>query len=280
MILFKTAMPLSQRLERARKRGQRIGFVPTMGALHEGHLALLRACKRESDVVVCSIFVNPTQFNNPTDYKLYPNTIENDIQLLLEAGCDVLFLPAKEEIYPDGYKAKHYDLGAIETVLEGAYRPGHFQGVCQAVDCLLDIVTPHQAYFGQKDYQQCMVIKKLLALTNRQTVLLHIIPTERDKNGLALSSRNLRLTPGQCEKAVALYKTLTFSKAHIAQEPVAKVEKESRDFLKSQGFDVDYVAIADAETLQPVQEIENKKVVALIAATIGGVRLIDNLPLN
>jgi pantoate--beta-alanine ligase len=214
MILFKKASPLLQRLDQARKSGQRIGFVPTMGALHEGHLALLQACRKESDIVVCSIFVNPTQFNNPTDYQLYPNTIEKDIRLLVEAGCDVLFLPSKEEMYPAGFQARHYDLGELETILEGMYRPGHFQGVCQAVDRLLQIVKPHQIYFGQKDYQQCMVVKKLLTLTGRENILLKIIPTQRDAKGLALSSRNLRLAPEQREKALALYQTLTFLKAH------------------------------------------------------------------
>jgi pantoate--beta-alanine ligase len=280
MIFFKKAMPLSQRLERVRKDGQRIGFVPTMGALHEGHLALLQACHKASDVVVCSIFVNPTQFNNPTDYKLYPNTITKDIELLVQAGCDLLFLPATEEMYPEGTAAKPYDLGFIETILEGKYRPDHFQGVCQAVDRLLQIVQPHQVFFGQKDYQQCMVVKKLLALTGREEIELNIIPTKRDANGLALSSRNLRLSPEQREKALALYKTLTFSKAHINQKTVAELKSRGMDFLKNNGFDVDYFEIADAETLLPVEAVQNRKVVGLIAATIGGVRLIDNMPLN
>jgi pantoate--beta-alanine ligase len=280
MILFKKAMPLSQRLERVRKSGRRIGFVPTMGALHEGHLALLQACRKASDIVACSIFVNPTQFNNPTDYKLYPNTIENDIERLIQAECHLLFLPSKEEMYPEGAVAKHYDLGFIETILEGKYRPGHFQGVCQAVDRLLEIVQPHQIYFGQKDYQQCMVVKKLLALTGRKDISLNIVPTERDAHGLALSSRNLRLTPEQRKQAVALYKVLTFSKAHIHQKSITELKCWGMDFLKSQGFDVDYFEIADAETLLPADTIQNKKVVGLIAAAIGGVRLIDNMLLN
>jgi len=280
MILFKKAIPLSQWLEAARKREQRIGFVPTMGALHDGHLALLHACREQSDIVVCSIFVNPTQFNNPRDYELYPNTIEKDIALLIQAGCDVLFLPSKEEMYPDHIVAKHYDLGEIETVLEGQYRPGHFQGVCQAVDRLLQIVVPHQVYFGQKDYQQCMVVKKLLALTHREIILLHIIPTQREKSGLAMSSRNLRLTPEQREKAVAIFKTLTFLKTHIAQTPIAELKEQGLDLLQRSGFKVDYVAIADAETLGPVAEVRNQKLVGLIAATLGDVRLIDNLLLN
>ena len=280
MILFKKVKPLSRHLEQLRKQGQQIGFVPTMGALHQGHLTLLDACKQKSDVTVCSIFVNPTQFNNITDYSLYPNTIEKDLELLLQVGCDVLFLPSKEEMYPAGLIAPHYDLGEIETILEGAYRPGHFQGVCQAVDRLLQIVEPAQIFFGQKDYQQCMVVKKLLALTNREEIALNIIPTQREESGLAMSSRNLRLTPEQRSKATALYHTLTFLKAHMAQTPVATLEKKGIGFLKSQGFAVDYVAVADAQTLAPVEDVQNKKVVGLIAASIGSVRLIDNLPLN
>ena len=280
MILFKKAIPLSQHLDTAQKSGQQIGFVPTMGALHEGHLALLQACRAQCDIVVCSIFVNPTQFNNPMDYKLYPNTIDKDLELLAAAGCDVLFLPAKEEMYPDGYVAKHYDLGAIETILEGQYRPGHFQGVCQAVDRLLQIVAPQQVYFGQKDYQQCMVVKRLLTLIHRENIMLNIIPTRREKSGLALSSRNLRLTPEQRQKAVAIYKTLTFLKAHIAQESVANLKTESIAQLLQAGFKVDYVAIADAETLGPVAEVNGRKIVGLVAATLGDVRLIDNMQLN
>jgi pantoate--beta-alanine ligase len=280
MILFKKVLPLMQHLDRVRKSGQQIGFVPTMGALHEGHLALLGESKKQTDVTVCSIFVNPTQFNNPTDYWLYPNTIERDMELLLQTGCDVLFLPAKEEMYPAHYAAKHYELGEIETLWEGKYRPGHFQGVCQAVDRLLSIVEPQQVFFGQKDYQQCMVVKRLLTLTHRENISLTIVPTQRETAGLAMSSRNLRLTPEQHKKALALYQALTFLKTHITESPVATLEKQGMDILKSAGFAIDYLGVADAETLHPVEAVQQKKIVGLVAATIGEVRLIDNLPLN
>jgi pantoate--beta-alanine ligase len=280
MILFKKAMSFTGYLQKVRRRGQTIGFVPTMGALHNGHLALIESSKRATDVTVCSIFVNPAQFNNPTDFNLYPSTLDQDIDQLLKAGCDLLFFPAKEEMYPPDYVVPHYNLGALEMVLEGAYRPGHFQGVCQAVDRLLQLAAPHQVFFGQKDYQQCLVVKKLLALTNQQHIALNIIPTQREKNGLALSSRNLRLSSEQRQKAQALYHTLTFLKAHITEKPVPVLTAEGIDFLKSWGFDVDYVAVADAETLAPVVTVNGRKVVGLIAAAIGGVRLIDNMPLN
>jgi pantoate--beta-alanine ligase len=280
MILFKKAMPLSGYLSKVRTSGRRVGFVPTMGALHNGHTALIEACKKDGALTVCSIFVNPMQFNNPTDFKTYPSTIERDIERLLQTGCDVLFLPNREEVYPPGYTPKHYALGEVETVLEGAFRPGHFQGVCQAVDRLVQIVEPQQLYFGQKDYQQCMVIKKLLSLTDREDIALNIMPTVREESGLALSSRNLRLTSETRGKAVAIYNTLTFLEAHIAEKPVEVLKRKGMDFLKSEGFDVDYVEIAHAATLQPVAEANGQKVVGLIAATIGGVRLIDNLMLN
>jgi pantoate--beta-alanine ligase len=280
MILFKKAMPLSHYLHQVRQHRQTVGFVPTMGALHDGHLTLIEACKRKNDLTVCSIFVNPTQFNNPTDFKLYPNTIEQDLKRLLQAGCDVLFFPSKEEMYPTSVAVTHYKLGEIETILEGKYRPGHFQGVCQAVDRLLDVVAPQQVYFGQKDYQQCLVVKKLLSLTNREAITLNIIPTQREESGLAMSSRNLRLTPEHREKAKALYNTLTFLKAHIGEKPVAALKNEGMDFLKTSGFDVDYVEIGSAETLKPVDDVNGKKTVGLIAASIGGIRLIDNMLLN
>lgn len=273
-------MPLSGYLNTMRTNGRPVGFVPTMGALHKGHTALIEACKRAGNVTVCSIFVNPMQFNNPTDFKTYPSTIERDIERLLQTGCDVLFLPQRDEVYPPGYSPTHYALGYIETILEGAYRPGHFQGVCQAVDRLVQIVAPQQLYFGQKDYQQCMVIKKLLELTNRESIVMNIMPTVREEDGLAMSSRNLRLTAETRSKAVAIYQTLTFLKAHIAEKPVVVLKREGMDFLKSWGFEVDYVEIADAESLAPVEAIKNRNVVGLIAATIGGVRLIDNMALN
>lgn len=280
MRLLKRATALTDYVHAIQTDGQTIGFVPTMGALHNGHLALIEASKKATDITVCSIFVNPTQFNNPTDFKHYPNTIEKDLELLLQAHCDVLFLPEAAEMYPADFVTRHYDLGVIETVLEGAFRPGHFQGVCQAVDRLLQLVKPHQVFFGQKDYQQCMVIKKLLALTHREQIHLTVIPTQREPNGLAMSSRNLRLSAAQREQASALFKTLTFLKAHIGEGSHVDLKNKGMGILKSSGFAVDYLEIADAENLMPVDAVTDKKLVALVAASIGGVRLIDNLPLN
>ena len=273
-------MPLSYRLDRLRNKGQIIGLVPTMGALHDGHGTLLEASKKETDVSVCSIFVNPTQFNNPADFNHYPSTIEKDVERLLATGCDLLLLPDKQEMYGQDFTAKHYHLGYLETVLEGKYRPGHFQGVCQAVDRLLDIVAPHILYLGQKDYQQCMVVKKMLTLTRKENVAIRIIPTMRETSGLAMSSRNLRLSDEQRTRATAIYKTLLYLKTHCNEVPVADLKQQGMDILKSAGFEVDYVEIADAATLNLVTTIAGTKTVALIAATLGGIRLIDNMLLN
>ena len=162
MILFKQAGAITEHLQRQKNIGKTVGFVPTMGALHEGHLSLINQCRSGNDITVCSIFINPTQFNNPEDFKHYPVTLSMDIEQLVASKCDILFLPSTSEIYPPAYLKKNYDLGSIEHNLEGYYRPGHFQGVCEVVDRLLDIITPDNLYLGQKDFQQCMVIKKLL----------------------------------------------------------------------------------------------------------------------
>jgi pantoate--beta-alanine ligase len=280
MILFKQAGALTEHLQSQKNTGKIVGFVPTMGALHEGHLSLIDQCTSGNDITVCSIFINPTQFNNPEDFKHYPVTISKDIEQLVAAGCDILFLPSTSEIYPTGYLKKHYDLGSIEHNLEGHYRPGHFQGVCEVVDRLLDIITPDNLYLGQKDFQQCMVIKKLLEITGRAVkVDLHICPTKRESSGLAMSSRNLRLTGQEKELAVSIYKELKNIKVNLPQAPLETLKKNAKEHLTRQGFLVDYVEIAKTGDLAP-SENASEADVALVAATIGNVRLIDNLLLN
>lgn len=279
MILFKQAASLSQYISQHQQEGKTVSFVPTMGALHNGHLSLLTMAMSESDLTVCSIFVNPTQFNNPDDFSKYPITLEKDIEQLHGAGCHVLFLPAEEEIYPIGYKAKTYELGILETVLEGRYRPGHFQGVCQVVDRLLEIIHPDRLYLGQKDYQQCQVIQKMLHLTNRQHIEMITAPTIRENDGLAMSSRNLRLKSTQREKAPALFKALKWARNVLNQQPLESIKQQAVQDLHSKGFTVDYFEIADAATLLPANETSPKKI-ALVAASIDDIRLIDNLPLN
>ena len=281
MIIFKYADQLARYIEQQKTAGKVIGFVPTMGALHNGHIALIDQSKKNTGVTVCSIFVNPTQFNNPTDYQLYPNTIEKDIEKLEAAGCHILFLPAIAEMYPQGTAdLEKYDLGYLETLLEGKFRPGHFQGVCQVMNRLLTMVKAHKLFMGQKDYQQCMVVSRLLQLMQCPTELI-TCPTLREADGLAMSSRNLRLSPDDRQKATTIYKCLTLIKQECNQGgswPVIK--SKASQLLTDAGFRIDYVELADANTLEPAAAPDKSPQVALIAAFLHDVRLIDNMLLN
>jgi pantoate--beta-alanine ligase len=282
MIIYKEAADLIEKLENTRQSGKRLGFVPTMGALHEGHIALIKESIKNGNFTVCSIFVNPTQFNDAKDFEKYPANIGNDILLLIQAGCDILFFPSVSGMYPEGtVPVKHYDLGYIEHILEGKYRPGHFQGVCQVVHKLLDIVRPDHLYLGQKDYQQCLVIKRLVQLIN-QPVSINIVNTVREETGLAMSSRNQRLSDTQRQNAAGIYKMLIYLKTNYKTLPLPDLQKYVTDYLLNNGFDkVDYVAVANAETLQPIDAvIKSERLTALIAAFIGEVRLIDNMVLG
>jgi pantoate--beta-alanine ligase len=283
MILFKKTDDLSKWLDNQRSEIKKIGFVPTMGALHAGHISLVKTSKSENLITVSSIFVNPTQFNDPNDFKKYPITIEKDIQLLEEAGCDILFLPSVNEIYPQGITInKHYDLGFIETVFDGKYRPGHFQGVCMVVQQLLEIVHPDRLYLGQKDYQQCMIITKLVELIGlKNSIEITICPTLREANGLAMSSRNMRLSNEEKEKAGVIYKSLQIIKENIGKENPEILEHKAQIMLEAAGLKPDYIRIVNAENLSPMQEWnQHKKAVVLVAAFMNEVRLIDNMLLN
>lgn len=278
MILFKKAGDIYEWLLKSKLAGKKISFVPTMGALHEGHISLIHASKDVDAVSVCSIFVNPAQFNDAKDFENYPSTIEKDIDMLEKAGCDVLFLPPVSEMYPDGTaNAKTYNLGYLETVLEGKYRPGHFQGVCLVVHRLLSIIPADNLYLGQKDYQQCMVIKKLVELENIQTVI-HICPTQREASGLAMSSRNMRLSDDEKRQALKIFQTLSYLKENLSPGDLKEVKGTAENKLINAGFKVDYVEIANANNLDIMNDWDGKtKLVALAAAFLGNVRLIDNL---
>lgn len=283
MIIVKKPNELHALLERRRNERKRIGFTPTMGALHAGHLSLVNEAKKQNDVVVCSIFVNPTQFNDPEDFRKYPVTIEKDMLMLEGAGCDVLFLPLIQDIYPSGTKdLRHYELGFLETVLEGKFRPGHFQGVCQIMHRLLEIVLPDNLYLGQKDYQQCMVIKRLIDLIGLDNkVKVTVCPTLREKDGLAMSSRNGRLLPAERIKAATLFASLRYIKENLNPGDTKKIKDAAKEMLLQNGFRADYIEIADANTLELVEDWTGKqKVVVLAAAFINSVRLIDNLEVN
>ncbi|MCC7399866.1 MAG: pantoate--beta-alanine ligase [Chitinophagaceae bacterium] len=280
MILFKRASELHRYIEEQHKNELQAGFVPTMGALHAGHLSLIERSISENDITICSIFVNPAQFNDPDDFKKYPVTTEKDIDALERSGCGILFLPPAEEIYPDEtYKKETYNIGHLETILEGKFRPGHFQGVCMVVSRLLKIVSPDNLYLGQKDYQQCMVLQKLIELMGAEKrIKLKICPTLREPGGLAMSSRNMRLDQKERENAIAIYDSLMYIKNHISQKTIRDLKAETSEILTNKKFHIDYVEIADAISLEPVDTWDEKrKIVALIAAFMGKVRLIDNM---
>ena len=281
MILIKKTSQLAAFLQPYRNPSNSIGFVPTMGALHAGHLSLLAASKQANTITLASIFVNPAQFNDKKDFEKYPVTIEKDIELLLAAGCDALLLPSVDEMYPQGWQQpQFYDLGYLETLLEGSSRPGHFQGVCRVMNRLMELVRPGNLYMGQKDYQQCMVVSRLLTIL-QSPARLHTCPTLREADGLAMSSRNTRLTARERKNATAIYNTLTFIKNSIQPGATGPLIKAGEAMLAENNFRVDYVAVADAQTLQPVLQWDGRQpIVALVAAFQNEVRLIDNMLLN
>ncbi len=280
MVIFKHAADLQAYLKTA---PQKIAFIPTMGALHAGHTSLIKLALERGEFTVCSIFVNPTQFNDPKDFEKYPKSTDGDIELLIEAGCNVLFLPEVAEIYPQGsdhIKAYHFDY--LETVLEGAQRPGHFRGVGQVVGRLLEIVAPHFLYLGQKDYQQCMIIGDLIRqMPGMGKPEIVTCPTVREPDGLAMSSRNRRLTAPQRALAGVIYQCLVSIQGKHDGGNFAIVQKECTELMKKKGFEPEYVALADATTLQLMDNYATgTKQVALIAAKLGGIRLIDNILVN
>ena len=278
MILFRKAVQLSEYLAKKQASGIDNLLIPTMGALHPGHISLLNSSKAFPGLRVCSIFVNPTQFNDPSDFKKYPVTLENDIRLLEQHGADILFLPDVAEMYPDGMeKLEQYELGYLESVLEGRFRPGHFQGVCQIMQRLLSITKPRHLFMGQKDYQQCMVVSRLLTILKLGTEL-HTVPTLRETGGLAMSSRNIRLSPQERKNALAIYQSLCYLRD---QKKPGKLEDQLlfvRKLLEANEFQIDYAVIADSRSLETVDIWDGKQpIVALIAAFQHEVRLIDNM---
>jgi pantoate--beta-alanine ligase len=283
MIICKNPREFHYLLEKKKIGQYKIGFVPTMGALHAGHLSLVEAAKKQNNIVVSSIFVNPTQFNDPEDFKKYPITLEKDILMFEGAGCDILFIPSIDDIYPNGTTGlAHYDLGFLETVLEGKFRPGHFQGVCLVMERLLDIVLPNNLYLGQKDYQQCMVIKKLIELIGlKDKIKVHICPTLREEDGLAMSSRNTRLLPDDRIKAATISKALSYIKENLKAGDTKKIKDEAKEMLLQKRFLIDYIEIANADTLELIENWNGKqRVVALAASFLNYVRLIDNMVIN
>ena len=277
MKLFSSVKDIQVFLNEQKSLGKSIGFVPTMGALHEGHLSLMRKAKAENDLLVVSIFVNPIQFNNQNDLQKYPRNLKNDSQILETIGCDILFAPNEKEMYPEPIEKK-YDFGPLAEVMEGKFRPGHFNGVAIVVKRLFDIVKPTRAYFGEKDYQQLAIIKKLVEIENLAVEIVPC-PIVRDNDGLAMSSRNRLLTPEQRKEAPFIYKTLQEAKLrrqHICANPLRQMIINL--FEGNENFRLEYFDIVDDINLQSINGW-NKKVgtMAFVAAWLGDVRLIDNI---
>lgn len=281
MHVFTTAAELRAYAEAARRAGRRLALVPTMGALHDGHLQLVQAGAAAGYEVIASVFVNPTQFNNPDDLRLYPRLPEQDTALLAGAGCTALFMPSVAEMYPRP-TVLHFDFGPLERVMEGAHRPGHFNGVATVVSKLFHLARPHVAYFGQKDFQQVAVVRQLIEDLSFDLELI-VYPTVREADGLAMSSRNRRLSPEARAVAPLLYQVLTRAAAQVRKGILpAEVQAQALAALGAEPqFTPEYFEVADAQTLQPVAQYEaGRGVVLCVAAHLGGVRLIDNVVVN
>lgn len=279
MLIFTEIKSLQQKIK-SLKNGTTIGFVPTMGALHEGHLSLVEKAKKENDIVVVSIFVNPTQFDNADDLINYPKTIDKDLSLLKSINCDIVFTPTPEEIYANDIQSRSFDFDGLEFQMEGKFRAGHFNGVGTIVERLFEIVKPHKAYFGEKDFQQIQIIRKMAEKRNLPVQIISC-QIHREKDGLAMSSRNMRLTKEQRVAAPFIYETLKKAKIQFGTKNASEVVKlVVNEFKNHPLFNLEYIEIADEDTLLPVEtKNPTKKYRAFIAVFAGKVRLIDNISL-
>ena len=279
MFIFKRVPHIRQWIDSQRREGRKIGFVPTMGALHHGHLSLVKKSKETADLTVVSIFVNPRQFNDPEDLKRYPRPIEQDLKMLYGSGVDVVFLPEVEDIYPAGdTNTIDFDPGPAAETMEGKFRPGHFKGMAEVVYRLLMIATPDQLFMGQKDFQQFAIIRKLIH-DFQMPIDLIMCPTIREANGLAMSSRNVRLSPEAREKAAIIFRILSSGKIVFEQKgPIQNVQQVALDAIRKANFDPEYFEVVNGYTLEPVQSMEDAdQIVACCAVKVEGVRLIDNM---
>jgi pantoate--beta-alanine ligase len=280
MEVFHYRREINQHIAWLKKEGKSIGLVPTMGALHAGHISLVKCSKQQNDITIVSIFVNPTQFNNKDDLLRYPRTLENDLSMLEKEGCDLVFNPDEKEMYP-GPDLRVFSFGNLDKVMEGKHRPGHFNGVAQIVTKLFDTVAPHRAYFGMKDFQQVTIIKKLVS-DCEYPIEIVACPIIREADGLALSSRNIRLSPEQRQHAALISRTLFKARQTGASVSIEKLKKTVIDTINKDPYlEVEYFEIVDDNTLQPVKdwEIPCGKV-GCIAVNTGNVRLIDNITFN
>jgi len=280
MIIFRNPKQIQQALKRSKLKGKTIGFVPTMGALHSGHLSLIRKARKENDITVVSIFVNPAQFGPREDFKRYPRPIKSDVSLCRQAGVDFIFYPKAGLMYPDNFKT-YVSVEKLSDVLCGKSRPGHFKGVATIVTKLFNLVSPDVAYFGSKDAQQAVIIKKLVDDLNFP-VKIEIMPTVREKDGLALSSRNFYLSDEERAAAPVLFRALNFAKDLIKNgqsQSAGVINSMKRIILKEGKIKIDYLSIVNAETLEPMKNITGVCFIVL-AVKLGKTRLIDNIAIN
>jgi len=281
MYIFKKVADLQEYLALKRQKGLKIGFVPTMGALHEGHISLIEASNESSDITVCSIFVNPTQFDNTEDLQKYTRNLPKDAEMLGMAQTDILFAPSVQEIYPPNLVTEiHLEFGQLTKVLEGKFRTGHFEGMVQVVSRLLDIVEPDSIYMGQKDFQQTAIVKSMLQ-QQRRTVSLVTCPIIREDHGLAMSSRNTRLADTDRQNAKAIYEALLEAKSQLGKVSIADIKRKALVELEAAGFRSEYFEIVDGDSLASLtNESDVPFIVACVAAYMGEVRLIDNMILK
>lgn len=280
MKIFHKGTELSENCKALNEGRQSIGFVPTMGSLHKGHLSLIQLAKEQCDLVICSIFINPTQFNKEEDFQHYPKNVERDAEMLQKIGCDILYMPSVDDIYPNGLEKKSYDLGQLGEVLEGSFRPGHFDGVIEVVYRLFAIVNPDKAFFGMKDFQQLAVIRWMVSYFDMPIEIIGG-PIVRDLDGLALSSRNERLSPEERKSALKLSKALFYIKKNYPKKGFNVLRKECiEEIEKDPNLDIEYIEMASALDLRPIKEYsESDTVGVFLAAYCGAVRLIDNIVL-
>ena len=279
MKVYSKITELQEHISKLKSEGKTVGFVPTMGALHYGHISLVSLAMRQCDVTVVSIFVNPTQFNNPDDLLKYPRTLESDVELLSTINCDIVFAPTVEEMYPENRKAIQLDLGNLANLMEGKFRPGHFDGVVDVVSRLFEIVNPTKAFFGLKDFQQVSVIR---FMTSKLNLPIEIVacPTLRETSGLAMSSRNMRLSETDKEDALHIYKSLQLAKELAVTYSPLEVKEKVIEFFESGNLKLEYLEIVDPITLESLNSEWVNGSTACIVAYCGEVRLIDNLQLN
>ncbi len=282
MEIYKTRKEINHRINELKQQGKTIGFVPTMGALHEGHLSLMRCSKKDNDITVVSIFVNPTQFNDPKDLERYPRMLDKDIEKLEAERVDILFAPDEKEMYPEP-DTRQFDFGHLDKILEGKHRPGHFNGVAQIVSKLFETIPAHRSYFGKKDYQQYLIIRELVH-KYMPSLDMEIVPCPiiREPDGLAMSSRNLLLSPDQRKSAALISQTLFRAKELTGMMSVQQVKQFVIDTINQDpNLKVEYFEIADANTLLPVEDWNDAdKTIGLIAVYCGEIRLIDNIEFN